>query len=56
MGAYINPRNETKEQWLSREATQISREEAKNYDPGTDDKFAVCLVRNSNYITTYYSS
>lgn len=46
MGIYINPKNETKEAWLKREAISISEDDAKLHVEGADDLQLVCLVKN----------
>lgn len=44
MGAYINPKNETKEDFLFREGIEITQQEAENGNyPGV---MVVCLVDN----------
>jgi hypothetical protein len=45
MGYYINPKNETKESFLEREAVEITEEEF-NESVFTDQKYNVCLVDN----------
>ena len=47
MGAYINPKNETKEDFLSREGTEITQQQAENEKyPGN---MVVCLVNNGMF-------
>lgn len=50
MGLYINPRNETKEEFLVRLGQIITHEEAKTYPyPKDGSDMLVCLVDNGSF-------
>lgn len=53
MGAYVNPPNQSKEEWLEENGVQISRGAAKrisnNIEDGPTEELAVCLVDNGPF-------
>lgn len=49
MGAYVNPLNETKEEFLEREGKEITVEDAILHNPGRYNHFAVCLIGNGSF-------
>jgi hypothetical protein len=51
MGAYINPRGETKEQWLEREGLELPQDEvaAMGDKAFSGDWLPVCLVDNGPF-------
>ena len=46
MGAYVNPKGETKETFLTREGRKISCKRAIAHEPGSEGCYAVCLIDN----------
>lgn len=46
MGAYVNPKNETKETWLEREGDEV---ETIDYDNIPENKYPVVLVDNGTF-------
>jgi len=48
MGAYVNPKTGTKEEFLHMKGTKITRSEAAQWDNFTS-QFLVCLVLNQSF-------
>jgi len=49
MGDYVNPTNESKEDFLEREAIEISREEFLESSWNFSNKVGLCLVKNARF-------
>ena len=49
MGRYINPPDESKEDFLNREAVEISREEFISLNFPDEEMAHLCLVKNASF-------